>query len=243
VSEITLRLHAPKRVIFLQNKFEVAREKTIADWYQNSRDHTALAAVAAIVAATALGANKYDQQRTLANEEWCAVAGPHRLRCLRSQRIPDVDPRDDCLTRLACTSPYFRVSLIRSIGPLRARRSLRRCWRRVAKAGGPYQWCPGDEIGAIAAVSIPLQTEGQIGTGASAAATTTSITGRAMFHPLSGRATIPRARIPGMPPICAGPSLSRGRADYELTARSIRRPANQAEWLQPLCNPVPYLLA
>jgi hypothetical protein len=53
VSEITLRLHAPKRVIFLQNKFEVAREKTIADWYQKSRDHTALAAAAAIVAATA----------------------------------------------------------------------------------------------------------------------------------------------------------------------------------------------
>jgi hypothetical protein len=38
---------------------------------------------------------------------WCGLQ-VSEIRCLRSQRIPVVDPRDDCLTCLACTPPLFQ---------------------------------------------------------------------------------------------------------------------------------------
>jgi hypothetical protein len=82
----------------------------------------------------------------------------------------------------------------------------------IANAGGAYQWCPGDEVGGYGGGSILPRTDDQIGTGTSATATTTSTTGRGTYLPLSGTATIPRARIPGRPPICAGPCSFRGRA-------------------------------
>jgi hypothetical protein len=114
---------------------------------------------------------------------------------------PDLAVSDDC-------------GVVWRFGPCRFGAGRRCCQRRRSLPVVPR----GRDGRLWRRVSILPRTDVQTGTGASATATTTSTTGRAMFPPPSGRAIIPRVRILGRPPICAGPCSFHGRADQALAA-------------------------